>query len=140
MRIRTTIKKAGRGALGAGSVAALAAGAVAASPVRSAHPHGNANYIDHHKPALTLWMRTRTRMTVFACYKHGGDHLNNVNLIIVKSNGSFTYDGPARNLEFKTATLKIAGRFVSTTKALGTFTAPCARSHHFTAIYAPAAG
>jgi len=121
-----------------GLAVVIAAGALASGAL-AAHPHGNANYIDQHRPALTLWMQTKTQMVVFVCYKPG-DHWDNVNRIKVNPNGSFSYNGPASDVTGKKARLKLSGRFVTKNEATGRWTAPCATNHHFTAIYAPASG
>lgn len=130
--------------------AAVSAGIVAPFAL-AARPHGHANYIDqdyahHHKFALTLEMKTGTKMVFFLCYVNRpgadqGDHLNNVAPIIVKSTGAFSFNGVARwALKGTTARVKLTGRFISPGTAAGMFTAPCAANHHFTALYAPAAG
>lgn len=108
-------------------------------------PRGNANYVavDHQgRPAITLWMKTKTNMIVFVCYdwRHGpneGNHLNNDKPITVTSRGTFSYNGPATDLKGKQATLKLSGHFVSKDEAKGTMTAPCMRNRAFTAHYAP---
>ncbi len=116
-----------------------------ASAALAVAPRGNANYVavDHQgRPAITLWMKTKTNMLVFVCYDwhHGpneGNHLNNDKPITVTSRGSFSYHGPASDLKGKHATLTLSGQFVSKDKVTGTFTAPCMNHHAFTAHYAP---
>jgi hypothetical protein len=108
-------------------------------------PRGNANYVavDHQgRPAITLWMQTKTKMTIFVCYDwhHGpneGNHFNNARPITVSPRGSFSYQGPESDLKGKRATLKLSGHFVSKDQATGTITAPCMKHHAFTAHYAP---
>jgi hypothetical protein len=117
---------------------ALAQAAVAVAP------RGNANYVatdSHGRPAITLWMRTKTNMFVFACYRWGkvdhGDHLNNINPIHVPPSGTFSYHGPAINIHQQTSTIQFSGKFVSRDRAVGTMTAPCMNHRHFTANFAP---
>lgn len=105
-------------------------------------PRGDANYIAVDKqgrPAITLWMRTRSSMLIFACYRWGttdhGDHDNNVKPIIVNASGWFNYDGPGVTLHGTTAPLKLVGHFVSKTEAVGTLTAPCMKNYRFVAHY-----
>jgi hypothetical protein len=128
-------------------VAALAPVLLAgmASAALAVAPRGNANYVavDHQgRPAITLWMKTKTNMIVFVCYdwRHGpneGNHFNNDKRITVTSRGSFSYDGPASDLNGRHATIKLSGHFVSKDKATGMITAPCLKHHRFTAHYAP---
>jgi hypothetical protein len=120
-------------------LAALAATTLAATALAVA-PRGNANYVAVDKlgrPAITLWMRTRTTMFVFACYRWGtvdhGDHYNNQKAITVASNGSFSYRGLGSNLHGKTAPLKLTGHFVTKDEAVGVITAPCVKAYAFTA-------
>src|SRR5579859_4001367 len=116
-----------------------------ASAAVAVAPRGNANYVavdQRGRPAITLWMRTKTDMVVFVCYDwhHGpneGNHFNNDKPITVTSRGSFAYKGPATDLKGKTATLKLSGHFMSKDKATGTITAPCMKHRRFTAHYAP---
>ncbi len=117
----------------------------ASAALASVAPRGNANYVavDHQgRPAITLWMRTKTNMFVFVCYDwhkgpNEGNHYNNKNPITVSSDGHFSYDGPGTDLNGKTAHLKLSGHFVSKDKAVGHMTAPCMRHRAFTANYAP---
>lgn len=126
-----------------GLASALLAGI--ASVALAVAPRGNANYVavDHQgRPAITLWMRTKTSMTLFVCYDwhHGpneGNHFNNDKPITVTSRGSFSYQGPGTDLKGRQATLKLTGHFVSKDKAKGTITAPCMKHYRFTANYAP---
>lgn len=122
-------------------VVALATAALAVPP------RGNANYVavdSKGRPAITLWMRTRTNMMIFACYRWGaidhGDHYNNQNPITVNANGWFAYNGPGMNLHGATVRLKLVGHFVSRDEAVGKLTAPCAKNYAFVAHYAPAPG
>lgn len=127
----------------AGLASVLLAGI--ASAAFAVAPRGNANYVavDHQgRPAITLWMKTKTNMIVFVCYDwhHGpseGNHFNNDRPVTVTSRGSFSYDGPAADLKGRRATLKLRGRFVSKDRATGTITAPCMKDRRFTAHYAP---
>lgn len=119
--------------------------ALVSSAALAVAPRGNANYVavDHQgRPAITLWMRTKTNMTVFVCYDwhkgpNEGNHYNNTNPITVSSDGHFSYRGPGTDLHGKTARLQFSGRFVSKDKAVGHMTAPCMRHRAFTAHYAP---
>jgi hypothetical protein len=111
---------------------------VAAGPAVA--PRGNANYVatdSHGRPSITIWMRTKTDMLVFVCYRWGkvdhGDHLNNSNPIHVPSSGSFSYHGPASDLHQRTSTIRLSGKFVTRNRAVGTMTAPCMKHRHFTA-------
>jgi hypothetical protein len=103
-------------------------------------PRGNANYVakdSQGRPAITLWMRTKTDMVVFVCYRWGtvdhGNHLNNTKAIHVSPSGSFSYHGPASDLHQKTSTIRLSGTFVTRDRAVGTMTAPCMKRRHFTA-------
>ena len=112
-----------------------------ATAALAGHPIGNSNYIAIDKrgrPYITLWMQTRKRMTFFGCYHwakgpHQGDHLNNDKPITVRADGSFSYDGPASNLERKTVNLKLSGHFVNGNVAVGTLTTSCATRYRFRA-------
>ena len=116
-----------------------------ASAALAAAPRGNANYVavDHQgRPAITLWMRTKTTMLLFVCYDwhkgpNEGNHYDNNTPITVSSDGHFSYDGLGTDLKGKTAHLKLSGQFVSKDKAVGHMTAPCMRDRAFTANYAP---
>lgn len=109
----------------------------------AAAPRGNANYIAQDskgRPGITLWMQTKTRMMIFACYHWGpgprhGDHLNNSYPIKVSRTGVFRYDGNAQNLEGKIVHMQLSGRFITRDVARGTLTTTCARHQHFTARY-----
>jgi hypothetical protein len=116
------------------SMLALVAAALAAAP------RGNANYVatdSQGRPAITIWMRTKTDMVIFVCYRWGkvdhGDHLNNFDPIHVPSSGSFSYHGPASGLHQQMSTIRFSGKFVTRDRAVGTMTAPCMKNRHFTA-------
>ncbi len=105
-------------------------------------PRGDANYIAVDKvgrPYITLWMQTRTRMVIFACYNWGkvdhGDHYNNVKPITVNASGWFSYNGLGTNLKGVTAPLKLSGHFISKTEAVGTLSAPCMKNYKFDARF-----
>jgi hypothetical protein len=126
---------------GAAFLVGVAVAVVASASVALAvPPRGDANYVAVDKlgrPAITLWMRTRTDMIIFACYRWGstdhGDHYNNLTPITVKPNGSFSYSGLGYNLHGKKAPLKLVGRFVTKDEAVGILTAPCFKTYAFTA-------
>jgi hypothetical protein len=117
--------------------------AATASAALAVAPRGNANYIavDHQgRPAITLWMQTKTKMWVFVCYDwhrgpNEGNHYDNNQPITVTPKGRFSYDGPAADLKGKQATLKLSGHFATQNKAVGTITAPCMTNRRFTAHY-----
>ncbi|MCA1689918.1 MAG: hypothetical protein LC720_05630 [Actinobacteria bacterium] len=103
-------------------------------------PRGDANFVatdSQGRPAITIWMQTKTNMVIFVCYRWGkvdhGNHLNNSNPIHVPSSGSFSYHGPAYDLHQRTSTIQFSGRFVTRDRAEGTMTAPCMKHRHFTA-------
>jgi hypothetical protein len=115
--------------------------AILTATALAGHPIGDSNYIatdNHGRPYITLWMRTRRDMIFFGCYhwekgpRHG-DHLNNVKPITVHSDGTFSYDGPASNLEGKTVHMKLSGHFSSGNVAVGVLTTTCATHYRFSA-------
>lgn len=119
-------------------------GGIVAEAAPAAAPRGNANYVavdSQGRPAVTLWMRTETRMMIFVCYRWGavdhGDHYNNSNPIVVNRQGWFSYDGPGVNLHQKVVHLRLSGHFVSKDEAVGKITAPCETNHAFEARFAP---
>lgn len=119
--------------------------ALTATAALAGAPRGNANYVavdNQGRPAITLWMRTKTTMYVFVCYDwhkgpNEGNHVNNKNPITVSSKGHFSYDGPGTDVNGKSTHLKLSGHFVSKDQAVGHMTAPCMQNRAFTANYAP---
>ena len=116
------------------------AGAVVTAAALAAQPRKNAAYTaisnGHHLLSLTT-TNTKT-MSVFFCYDRHGNFPWDALAVPVKSDGSFSYHGPAENIiKHKHGTLKISGHFVTRDKAVGHITGPCVTNRAFTARYSP---
>lgn len=111
-------------------------GTLLISPALAAQPHAPGHYFDRHRTIELLLPNKRHQLIAFVCFGKGGNHYNNSKTVAVKRDGSFSYHGPAVFTgNGRTAHLTLKGRFVTSRKAVGTYTAPCARSRHFTARY-----
>lgn len=115
-------------------VGGLTAALVSAGAVLAAQPRlfGGYVYRGHHCVVIVKsWKKGQLLFDISGYYNNLNPHP-----VPIRKDGSFSYNGPARNDYGRTATIRLKGQFVTRDEAKGRWRAPCG-SGRFDARYNP---